>query len=115
VAIDEMTEDHPTLALRQFVECLAEIGEEFSVLEEFNDVSLPAINEFFSAESRSSLVTLALIKSTNDAGVEKRFDLNDPLGRGPCFRSEFLNRRSASIASRKRALNHFNSTSFSAQ
>jgi hypothetical protein len=115
VAIDEVAEDHPTLALRQFVECLAEIGEEFSVLEEFNNISLTAINGFFSAESYSSLVTLALIKSTNDTGVEKRFDLNDPLGRGPCFRSEFLNCRSASIASRKRALNHFNSTSFSAQ
>jgi hypothetical protein len=115
VAIDEMAEDHPTLSLRQFVECLAEIGEEFNVLEEFTDVSLPSISEFFRTESRSSLVALALIKSTNDAGVEKRFDLNDPVGRGPCFRSEFLNRRSASIASRKRALNHFNSTGFSAQ
>ena len=110
-----MAEDHPALALRQFIECLAEIRAEFRVLEEFSDVSLPSINEFFGAESRRSLVALALIKSTNNTGIEKCIDFTNSLGRCPRFRSEFLNRRSASITSRKRVLNHFNSTRFSAQ
>jgi hypothetical protein len=110
-----MAEDHPTLALGQFVQRLAEIGEKFSVLEEFSDVSLTAISEFFGAESRRSLVALSLIKSTNNAGVEECFNPSNSLGRCPRFRSEFLNRRSASITSRKRTLNHFNATRFSAQ
>jgi len=70
---------------------------------------LPSINEFFGAESRCGLVVLALIKPTNNTGFEKRVDLNDLLGGCPCFRGELLDRRSASITSRKRVLNHFNS------
>jgi hypothetical protein len=33
MAVNEMAEDNQALALRQIIECLAEIGEKFSVLK----------------------------------------------------------------------------------
>jgi len=78
-AVNELTKNHFTLATRKRVDRLTQIQKEFCSLKDFSDIELCAIDKVLAPEQRFAVSERFLIKSTNGADFEKRFDFLDLL------------------------------------